>query len=495
MERLRQSALPGLNPAIRRPHYDRDKVAIGMAHIGVGAFHRCHQAEFTDDALEAEFGPWGVLGINLRPPRLAGLLAPQDGLFTRTLREGERAETRIIGAVRQVVDVADAASAERAIAALASPAIRVVTMTVTEKGYCHVPATGALDWSNPALRRDRDGAAAPGTIFGLLARALERRRATGAGGLTIISCDNLPSNGALLRGALAAFIRAGAPALLDWVEKHVAFPSTMVDRIAPAPSEADVAYASDALGAIDQAAVVGEPFRQWVIERAFIGDPPPWERAGAQFVADVKPYELIKMRVLNAAQSTLSHLGALLGLTYSFEAAGDPVLAALARRMLESETASTLPDVVGMPARAYIDTSLERIANSAIRHRCHQIGTDGSQKIVQRLVNPLRERLAAGHRPGLLALAVASWMAYCLGGARRFGARWRPDDPWADRVIALGEENGDDFRALAKALLGIEAVFGTDLAASPAAEACAKHLEGLLSGDPRLYLIDRLSHG
>jgi len=495
MERLRQSALPSLNPAIRRPQYDRDKLAVGMAHIGVGAFHRCHQAEFTDDALEAEFGPWGVLGINLRPPRLAGLLSPQDGLFTRTLREGERAETRVIGAIRQVVDVEDAVSAERAIAALASPAIGVVTMTVTEKGYCHVPATGALDWANPALRHDRGGAAAPATIFGLLTRALEKRRATGAGGLTIISCDNLPSNGALLRGALAAFIRAGAPALADWTEKHVAFPSTMVDRIAPAPSEADVVYASDALGAVDEAAVVGEPFRQWAIERAFSGDPPPWERAGAQFVADVKPYELIKMRVLNAAQSTLSHLGALLGLTYSFEAAGDPVLAALVRRTLETETASTLPDVAGMPVRAYINTSLQRIANSAIRHRCHQIGTDGSQKIVQRLVNPLRERLAAGHRPGLLALAVASWMAYCLSGARRFGARWRPDDPWAGRVIALGEENGDDFRALAKAMLGIEAIFGNDLAASPAAEAIAAHLEGLLSGDPRLYLTRRLSHG
>ncbi len=495
MERLSRHALARLNPTIRRPQYDRERLAIGMAHIGVGAFHRCHQAEFTDDALEAHFGPWGVVGINLRPPRVAELLAPQDGLFTRTLRQGEQAETRVIGSIRRVIDVEDAQSAEAAVAALASPAVRVVTMTVTEKGYCHVPATGALDWSNAELRRDRDGGAPPATVFGLLTRAFERRRATGGPGLTAISCDNLPSNGALLRRTLAEFIGASAPALSTWIEAHVAFPSTMVDRIAPAPTQADISYASDVIGARDEAAVVGEPFRQWTIEYSFQHEPPPWDRAGAQFVADVKPYELIKMRVLNAAQSTLSHLGAIVGLTYSFEAASDPVLSALARRMLATETASTLPDVPGMATPGYIDASLGRIANSAIRHRCHQIGTDGSQKIVQRLINPLCERLAAGHPPGLLALAVASWLAYGLCGARRFGARWRPDDPWADRVIAIGEEAGGDFNALAKGLLGLDAIFGADLARSPAADAIAAHLAGLLSADPRLYLAKRLSHG
>jgi fructuronate reductase len=493
MERLRQSALARLSPAIRRPQYDRDRLAIGMAHIGVGAFHRCHQAEFTDDALEAQFGPWGIVGINLRPPRLAKLLAPQDGLFTRTLRQGDRAETRVVGAIREILDVEDQASTDAAVAALASPAIGVVTMTVTEKGYCHIPSSGALDWTNSELRRDRDSAAPPATIFGLLTRVFERRKAAGAN-LTVISCDNLPSNGALLRRALTEFIAAAAPALSSWVEAHVSFPSTMVDRIAPAPTEADVAYASEAIGAIDEAAVVGEPFRQWVIEDSFFGDRPPWERADAQFVADVKPYELIKMRVLNAAQSTLSHLGAILGLTYSYEAALDPLLSTLMRRMLTEETASTLPTVSGMVAQDYIDASLGRIANSAIRHRCHQIGTDGSQKIVQRLVNPLRERLAAGQEPGFLALAVASWMAYCLCGARRFGARWRPDDPWAERVIAIGEQTGGDFAALATALLSLDAIFGADLAASPARGAIAAHLDGLLSADQRLYLAKRLSH-
>jgi fructuronate reductase len=210
--------------------------------------------------------------------------------------------------------------------------------------------------------------------------------------------------------------------------------------------------------------------------------------AGAQFVSDAKSYERIKMRVLNAAQSTFSHLGALIGYEFSFEAASDPNLVALTRRMLEREMSSTLSVVEGMKIEAYIDSSVARIANGAIHHRCHQIGTDGSQKIVQRLIDPLRERLAAGHGASLLTLAVAAWMAYCLSGARRFGSRWAPSDPWADAVIAMGEQCRDDFAALAKGVLGIRSIFGTDLLAPPTVAAIATHLSGLLDHDPRLYL-------
>lgn len=495
MRRLDQDALAALPPTVRRPGYDRAGLAIGMAHLGVGAFHRCHQAEYTDDMLEARPGPWGTVGVNLRPPRIAPLLEPQDGLYTRTLTDGARRETRVIGAIRRVIDVADAPSGEAALAALADPAVRVVTMTVTEKGYCHVPAGGEPDWSNPELARDHDGAWPPATMPGLLAAALERRRSAGAPPVTLISCDNVPANGALLRTVLLAFAAARSAGLADWIGANAAFPSTMVDRIAPAPTPEDVETASAAIGFRDEAAVVGEPFRQWVIEDRFAGPRPPWDLAGAQFVADASAYELTKMRVLNAAQSTLSHLGALLGLEFSFEAVADPTLRTLVRRMLERETAATLPPAPGMAAGAYIDSSLARIANPAIRHRCHQIATDGSQKIVQRLVNPLRERLAAGAPPGLLALAVASWLAYALSGAQRFGARWSADDPWGPRVAAVGEAAGGDFATLAKALLGIQAIFGADLAASPAAPAVAGHLRGLLAGRPREYLASLLRKG
>ena len=205
-----------------------------MAHIGVGAFHRCHQAEFTDDMLEARFGRWGVVGINLYPPRLSEMLAPQDRLYSRTLRQGERAETRIIGSIMRTIDVLEPASAEAAIRMLARPSMRVVTMTVTEKGYGLIPATGALDLDNPRLRADLEGASPPRTLLGLLAPAMERRRATMAPPLTLISCDNVPSNGVLLRSALVGFAALRAAPLAKWIEANVAFPCSMVDRIVPA---------------------------------------------------------------------------------------------------------------------------------------------------------------------------------------------------------------------------------------------------------------------
>ena len=215
---------------------------------------------------------------------------------------------------------------------------------------------------------------------------------------------------------------------------------------------------------------------------------PPWDLAGAQFVSNAEPYEQIKMRVLNGAQSTLSHQGALLGLVYSYEAAADPMLGALTRRMLERETATTLPKVSGMEAAAYIETSLARIRNPAIRHRCHQIGTDGSQKIAQRILDPLRERLAAGQGAELLILSAASWMAYVLAGGKRFGARWAPLDPWAETVIAIGNRAGA-FLDIARETLTLAPIFGMDLARRPdVAKAVAQHLEGLLGGDQRAYL-------
>ena len=492
--RLAASGLPVLPPAVRRPHYDRGALRIGMAHIGVGAFHRCHQAEYADDMLEARFGPYGIVGVNLAGPRLADLLAPQDGLFSRTLREGGRAETRVVGAIRRVVDVEDAISAEAAVAALAAPAVQVVTMTVTEKGYCLTPATGALDRDNPALAADLRGGFPPRTLLGLLALALERRRQANGEGLTLISCDNIPMNGARLRGAMLAFAAARSAGLARWIESRVAFPATMVDRIVPATTAEDIEAVSAALGVRDEAAVIGEPFRQWVIEDSFAAGRPPWDLAGAEFVTDARPYEQIKMRVLNAAQSTLSHQGALVGHAFSFEAAADPVLSALTRRMLERETASTLPSAPGMEADSYIGTSLSRIRNPAIRHRCHQIGTDGSQKIVQRLLDPLRARLAADLGAELLILSVASWMAYVLKGSRRFGAVWKPSDPWADTMIAIGDRT-PGFPDMAKAILAIAPIFGADLMREDLVHPIARHLDGLLAQDPRAYLAGRLDNG
>ena len=355
MRRLSRSVLPKLPPSARQPQYDRESLRIGMAHIGVGAFHRCHQAELIDEMLEARFERWGVLGVNLIAPNLSDLLIPQDCLYSRTLRRDDRAETRIIGALRQVIDVADKSSAEAAVAALAGPEISVATITVTEKGYCLTPSTGALELDNPALRADLEGGFPPRTLLGLLALALDRRQRTAKAALTLISCDNVPSNGARLRAAMLKSAALRSSELTRFIEDRVAFPTTMVDRIVPATAPKDVDKVSDALGARDPAAVVGEPFLQWVIEDKFAGERPPLDLAGVQFVADAKPYEWIKMRVLNAAQSTLAHQGALVGHEFTCQGAVDPVLAALTRKMLEQETATTLPKLAGMEVAPYID--------------------------------------------------------------------------------------------------------------------------------------------
>ena len=439
---------------------------IGIAHIGVGAFHRCHQAEFIDDMLEARFGRWGVLGVNLTATSLADLLVPHDCLYSRTLRQDARAETRIIGSMRQVIDVVYKASADAAIAALGGSEISVATMTVTEKGYRLTPSTGALDLDNPALRADLEGGFPPRTLLGRLAFALDRRRQNGGAPLTLISCDNVPSNGARLRAAMLKFAASRSAELTRFIQDHVTFPSTMVDRIVPATTPEDVDKVSETLGARDPAAFVGEPFRQWVIEDKFAGERPPLDLAGAMLVADAKPHEQIKMHVLNAAQSTLAHQGALVGHEFTYQAAADPVLAAPTRKMLEQETSTTLPKLAGVEVAPYIDQSVARIRNTAIRHRCHQIGTDGSQKIVQRLIDPLRECLAAGQPAGLLTLAVASWIAYGLSGARRFGARWTPSDLYAETVIAIGEKNAD-WSELAKSVLAITSIFGRETWRAP----------------------------
>ena len=341
MRRLGSATLSEANSGVRRPAYDWRGVGIGMAHLGVGAFHRCHQAVYTDDMLEARGGDWGIVGVNLRPPLLAGALGVQDGLYARRLRDDSGIdECRIIGCIRQTIDAQDDSA-----------------LTITEKGYCHIPATGALDDKHPDIVHDLRRPDAPHSAPAILVAALERRRLAGAAGLTLLSCDNIPSNGLILSGIVRALAQARSPALARWIADHVAFPSSMVDRIVPATTDADIDAIGDILGLSDRACVVGEPFRQWTIEDRFIGIRPPWDLAGAEFVGDVSPYERVKMRVLNGAQTTLCYLGALAGLDYTFEDVRHPVLERFVRTMLEEETAPTLPEARGMEARAYIDLS------------------------------------------------------------------------------------------------------------------------------------------
>lgn len=489
MTRLGQSALGSLPSSVQQPGYDRTRLALGMAHVGVGAFHRCHQAEFTDDMLEAAFGPWGVVGINLRPPRIEPALGPQDGLYARSLTaDGREPSYRVIGCIRAVIDVAG--DPVLALAALADSRIGVVTVTVTEKGYCHIPSTGALDDNHPDILHDLSHPEIPRSVPGFLVAALERRRSSGLPApLTMLSCDNVPANGAILGRIVRTLAEQRSPELARWIGDNVRSPSTMVDRIVPAVTAADQARITDAIGMTDLACVTGEPFRQWVIEDDFAGPRPPWDYAGAVFVSDVTGHELIKMRVLNGAQTAFCTLGAILGLTYTFEDARHPVLSRLVKRMLCEETASTLPHVPGMEVDRYIDLSLSRLRNIAIRHTNHQIATDGSQKIVQRLLNPMRDRIRQGRSFDVLACAVAGFIVYLARASKACGATWAPSDPVADTVRRIADETGPSPDPLVRRVLALSAIFGTDLAAHPGVVAAiTRHVHGLLSADPETYL-------
>ncbi|NUS22000.1 MAG: mannitol dehydrogenase family protein [Mesorhizobium sp.] len=482
-ENLSLALLGRLPSEVRKPAYDRAALKPGIAHIGVGAFHRCHQAEYTDDLLEKDFDRWGLVGINIRPPLLADTLGRQDGLYTRLIRQNNEVEARIIGSIVRVVDSQDSAGPALDILALSD--IEMITMTVTEKGYCHIPSSGALDLDHPDIVHDLANPETPRSVPGILAKALGLRMASHGRPVTLLSCDNIPTNGTILGNVVRAFAERRGRKLADWIDANVAFPSAMVDRIAPATTAGDIETVEQRFGYRDGAVVVGERFRQWVIENRFAGRVPRWDLVGASFVDDVTPFEHLKMRVLNGAQTTLSYLGVLGGFEHTFEAIADPLLADFVRRMLTEETLPTLMPVPGITPAAYVEQSLSRLANTAIRHRNHQIATDGSQKIVQRLLNPTRDRLAKGGSIALLSVPVAGWMAYLIKASARFGHAWQVSDPFAKKIAAIADRIGLNSKLLADAILAIDAIFEPSLAANTTFRAhVVAGLDGLLSNDP-----------
>lgn len=474
--RLCADRLAALPPDVRRPGYDLAAVRVGWAHLGCGAFHRAHQAEFADDLLAAGHLGWGLVGINLRAPDIEAALMPQDGLYLRIARDGDVEQRRVIGAIRKAVSAAG--DSRDAIQRLADPAISVVTLTITEKGYCHNPATGALQLAHPDIVYDRAAPDVPVSAPGVLVAALAARRATGAPPLTLVSCDNVPGNGRVLRDAVLGFAQLQRPALAKWIERHVAFPDTMVDRIVPATSQADRELVARTLGVDDHGLVVGEGFRQWVIEDRFAGDRPPWELAGAELVADVRPFEAMKMRLLNGCQSALATLGYLAGCEHTADAMALPALAGYAQALMRHETAPTLAMPAGVDVSAYQTLVLRRLRNGAIAHRTWQIATDGSQKIPQRLLEPLRWHLARGRDAPLLALAVAGWMQF-VSGRDLHGQAIDVSDPLAPALRRLADQAGPDPAALTRGLLEVAEVFGDDLRDSPAEAAIAAALRSL----------------
>jgi fructuronate reductase len=444
--------------ATTRLPYDRSRVTPGIVHLGVGAFQRAHLAVYVDDVLKTD-PSWGIIGASLRRSDTRAALAPQDFLYTLVVRSGSGTAMRVVGSLLDVLD----ATAQRAelIAAMVDPRIRIVSLTVTEKGYCHDPARGTLDRRHPDILHDLNHPESPVSALGLIVRALELRRAADIAPFTVLCCDNLPANGETMARIVTAFAALRDKRLADHIAGGVAFPSTMVDRIVPATTDADRRLVLEATGFTDAWPVVTEPFSQWVIEDRFPAGRPPFVAVGAQLVRDVRPFELMKLRMLNGSHSTLAYLGYLAGYEFVSDAIAEPTFRALIHALMTDEVMSTLPAGLG-DLGTYRDALLERFANPALRHRTWQIAMDGSQKLPQRLLGTIRDRLAEGRSITLAALGVAAWMRYVAGVDER-GRAIDVKDPLATRLRAISDSAGLAPAQLVDHLLGVTEIFGDDL--------------------------------
>jgi fructuronate reductase len=461
MNRLSLKTLSDLPGEVARPHYDVTAVRVGVVHLGVGAFHRAHQAVYLDDRLAAGETEWAICGASLRSPEMSRALEPQDGLYALAARDAEGERVRVVGALRRLL-----VASEALLVAMSDPAVGIVTLTVTEKGYCHDPAARRLDEAHPDIRHDLANPHAPRSAPGFLVEALARRRAAGTAPFTVVSCDNLPSNGETAREVIARLAEMRDADLGRWVKGEVAFPSTMVDRIVPATTDEDRARIAARLGVEDAWPVVTEPFSQWVIEDRFPAGRPRFEDSGATMVGDVAPFELAKLRLLNGAHSTLAYLGYLSGYETVAEAMADDNLARLVAGLMTYEAAPTLDERATGDLGPYIAQLLARFRNPALRHRTWQIAMDGSQKLPQRLLGTARSRLAAGQSIDRIALGVAAWMRYVTGVDEQ-GRAIDVRDPLATRLKAIADREGLAAERLAPALAGVSEVFGADLGSDP----------------------------
>nr|WP_084141512.1 mannitol dehydrogenase family protein [Cryobacterium roopkundense] len=423
------------------PRVDPATLTIGIVHFGIGAFHRAHQAVFTEDAAAATGDTrWGILGVTGRTDSVVRQLQPQDCLYSVLQKGAAATSLRIVGTVRDVAW--PARDSHKVAATLALPTTHIATLTITEKGYLR--AGDGIDLSLPVVQHDlalierellgEGGLPASGSPIGLLVRGLARRFRSGGEPFTVLSCDNLVNNGAIARALVFSLVQALAPSagrddLLAWLGASVSFPSSMVDRIAPATTPADRAEAFGILGLRDEALVVAEPFTQWVIEDDFAGPRPEWQLAGAILTADVTPYERAKLRILNATHTQLAYLGALSGLATIAQAIADPALRAAARGTIDGDILPTLDVPLGMDLEEYRDSVLERFTNPNLPHTTLQVGMDGSQKLPTRILGTVADRLAAGHTPGGLALTVAAWITFVTSTLAPHGPAL--DDPLA----------------------------------------------------------------
>jgi mannitol 2-dehydrogenase len=469
---LSRANLSRLPKGITAPGYDPATLTTGIVHLGLGGFHRAHMARYTHElmALSADARSWGIAGAGLMSGDKAMLdaLAPQDALYTLIERDGQGERISVLAALTEVIFAGESSAA--LLDAIDRPETRIVSLTVTEHGYCLDRATKRLDFDHPLIARDLADPEHPSSAIGIIVEAYRRRMAKGRA-FTALSCDNIQHNGQVLRDAVLDFAGHHDPALSAWIAEHARFPSTMVDRITPVTSPVDIAWLAEHHGIADAWPVVSETFSQWVIEDDFADGRPQWDQVGAQFVVDVAPYEFMKLRLLNASHLAIAGIGRLIGYRYVHEAMQDANLRRYMTLLMDRETGPTLRPVPGIDLAAYKATLVERFANPSIRDTVERVNTDAA---LNYLLDPIRDRLAAGQDISLLALAVAAWLRR-VRGVDEQGEAIDVRHPLAAALREKAEEGGPDPRPL----LGLTQLFG-DLGRDEAFVApVARHLAAL----------------
>ncbi|GAB3273516.1 mannitol dehydrogenase family protein [Parahaliea aestuarii] len=444
MHRLSANTTDQLPATVEHFGYDRTRLRHGILHLGVGAFHRAHQAVYTDTAIALSGGDWGIVGASLRSDSVARQLNPQDGLYTVRSEDANGQQLRLIGALQQVLVASQ--ERDRLNALMADPAMRVITLTVTEKGYCLGADGWSLDSEHPDIQRDLDNPAAAVSAIGVLAHGLHLRYCHSAAPLTVISCDNLSENSARLAAALRDYLQLSYPECLSWLTEAVTFPCSMVDRIVPAPGAGVLEEQARLLGLRDEAAVVTEGFSQWIIENRFATDVPDWAGAGALLVGDIRPYESLKLGLLNASHSAIAYLGLLLDKTSVADVVADPPLRDYLQRLMARDLIPALRAPAGFDLPDYADQLLQRFANPGLHHRCSQIAMDATEKIRQRWLPALEARSG-----DLLLRALAAWCSVVLHSDLEI------DDPRRDTLLAIRASTDGDTTRLTRLLgtLGI----------------------------------------
>lgn len=463
------------------PKWDRSRLTSRIVHLGFGAFHRAHQALFTHDLLNTTDSDWGLCEVSLMPGNdvdLINKIKDQNYLYTVAEKSSDKTDIKVVGSIKEalhpLIDGVDAI-----IEAMARKETAIISLTITEKGYCTDPSTGKLDFNNSLIKEDLENPNQPKSAIGYIVAALKRRLDKGTGPVTILSCDNVRENGHVAKSAVLGFAEAVDTNLKDWIQDNVTFPCTMVDRIVPAATPEVLDQIAQQIGVYDPCAIACEPFRQWVIEDNFVKGRPEWDKVGAQFVKDVIPFELMKLRMLNGSHSFLAYLGCLGGYETIADTMSNPMYKKCARKLMLEEQAITLDMPDGVDLQEYACLLVERFSNSALRHKTWQIAMDGSQKLPQRLLDSVRIHLDKNTSFKLTALGIAAWLRYTKG-VDEDNNKIDIVDPLASELFDINRR-AEDENVRINSIINIKSIFGDELASNEAFIIAVSHAYGVIS--------------